>query len=334
MKLVPARSLDRALLLDFAPGVWPHDPPEKVLSRWWLTNEFAQVTAALDEASGRVAAICVGVPSRWRLPGGEIAEAISICGWYVHPDFAGHGLGRLLVRSFEEHAPYLNTLSISEAAVRGFARMGWVGPFTARLRLLPFPRLRIRRSTDGVRLRSFDASATVMPGHLAAALDRIDSNKPDSQLRRIRSADDWQRRLAAKPGRTYRFHIVEAGAEPVGYFAVRPTDSEAGRQYRSAHLHYVTDAVFNHDDPALLAAAFHALAAAAPRLAGALLLCTSSEALANAASAAGWMDERSPLLGQRLATKAPLYMLGGKFVPFESADLRLTFADSDVDLNI
>jgi len=27
-------------------------------------------------------------------------------------------------------------------------------------------------------------------------------------------------------------------------------------------------------------------------------------------------------------------MLGGKFVPFAGADVRLTFADSDVDLNI
>jgi GNAT superfamily N-acetyltransferase len=333
MKLVPARTLDRSLLVEFAPGVWPHDEPEKVLSRWWLTSEFAEVIAALDETSGRVAAICVGVPSRWRLPGGEIASAISICGWYVHPDFAGHGLGRLLVRAFEDSAPFLNTLSISEAAVRGFARMGWVGPYATKLRLLPFPHYR-RGRTDGVSLRSFDASAAAMPGALADALDRIDAEKPEAQLRRIRTADDWRGRLAARPRRNYRFHVVDIGGRAVGFFAVRPTDDEAGRQYRAARLHYVTDAVFNDDDGALMRAAFHAVAAAAPASAGALLLCTSSARLADAASAAGWLDERARLLGARLAAKAPQYMLGGKFVTFAESDVRLTFADSDVDLNI
>jgi GNAT superfamily N-acetyltransferase len=333
MKLVPARSLERDRLVEFAPGAWPDDPPDKVLSRWWLNSDFAQVTAALDEASGRIAAICVGVPSRWRLPGGEVGSAISICGWYVHPDFAGQGLGRLLVQAFEEHAPFLNTLSISGAAVRGFAKMGWVGPHPAKLRLLPFPVLHGRRSGD-VRLRSFDASPAAMPPELAEALDRIDAAKPERQLRRIRTANDWRMRLTARPRRIYRFHIAEAGGEPIGYFAVRPTDEEAGRQYRLARLHYVTDVVFNSNDPLVLRSAFHALAGAAPRSAGALLLCTSSAAIADAASAAGWLDERSRILGSRLAAKAPLYMLGGRFVPLEDADVRLTFADSDVDLNI
>ena len=69
-------------------------------------------------------------------------------------------------------------------------------------------------------------------------------------------------------------------------------------------------------------------------MAGALLLCTSSETIAAAASAAGWLGEHSPMLGSRLAAKAPQYMLGGLFVPWAGADIRLTFADSDVDLNI
>lgn len=333
MTLVPARSLDRELLIAFAPGAWPDDPPENVLSRWWLTSDFAEVIAALDQSSGRIAAICVGVPSRWRLPGGEVGKAISICGWYVHPDFAGHGLGRLLVQAFEQDSPFLNTLSISEAAVRGFAKMGWVGPHATKLRLLPVLRLR-RKGSGEVRLRSFDASATGMADELAQALDAIDAAKPEAQLRRIRTADDWRMRLTARPKRVYRFHVIEAEGEPVGYFAVRPTDEEAGRQYRLARLHFLTDAVFNSDDPQMMRAAFDALARAAPQSAGALLLCTSSGTIADAASAAGWLDERSPILGSRLAAKAPLYMLGGRFVPFEGADVRLTFADSDVDLNI
>jgi GNAT superfamily N-acetyltransferase len=333
MKLVAAREIDRELLIAFAPGAWPERPPEMVLSRWWLASDFAEVTAALDNASGRIAAICVGVPSRWRVPGGEIGNAISICGWYVHPDFAGRGLGRLLVEALEQHAPYLNTLSISEAAVRGFAKMGWARPHATRLRLLPVPLFRRNRSGD-VRLRTFDASAAAMPTELAEALDAIDTAKPEQQLRRMRTAGDWRMRLTVRPRRVYRFHLVEGEGELIGYFAVRPTDDEAGRQYRLGRLHYVTDAVFNRDEPALLVGAFHALAGAAPRSAGALLLCTSSAAIADGASAAGWLDERNAVLGGRLAAKAPLYMLGGRMVPYDDADVRLTFADSDVDLNI
>ena len=141
--------------------------------------------------------------------------------------------------------------------------MGWVGPHATKLRLLPLPRLRRKRS-GGVRLRSFDASATAMPGGLAEALDAIDAGKPEAQLRRIRAADDWRMRLTARPRRSYRFYVIEAGGKPIGYFAVRPTDEEAGRQYRLARLHYVTDAVFNSDDLETMSSAFHALAGAVP----------------------------------------------------------------------
>lgn len=209
--------------------------------------------------------------------------------------------------------------------------MGWVGPWKSKLRLLLVP---ILRGTGSASLRAYDAAAGAMPNALAAALDAIDAAKPCAQLRRVRTADDWRDRLAARPARSYRFHIVDVEGEPVGYFATRATDDEAGRQYRLSRLRYVTDAVFNIEDPDRLSSAFRALAADVPALTGGMLLCTTSAQIADAASAAGWLDEQAPLLGSRLAAKAPLYMLGGAFAPFEGGDVRLTFADSDVDLNI
>lgn len=331
--LRPARSLDPQQLVEFARAVWPDKPAEQILSRWWVASDFADTLVAVDPDS-RIGALCVGVPSQWSLPGGELAEAVSICGWYVHPKFAGRGLGQMLVRAFEERAPFLNTLSISQAAVRSFEKLGWVGPRRTRLRLLPLPATRRQRGQDRVAVQSFSASAGDLPEQLGQALDLIDAERPADQLRRVRTAQDWRARLRAKPRRRYRFHLVLADRHPIGYFAVRSTDDEAGLQFRLARLHYVTDAVFNRDEPEVQRAAFAALARAAPTMAGALLLCTSSETIAAAASDAGWLDEHSPMLGSKLAAKAPQYMLGGRFVPWAGADIRLTFADSDVDLNI
>ncbi len=267
------------------------------------------------------------------MPDGTDAGCISICGWYVHPDYVGRGAGQLLVRDFERTAAFLNTLSISDAAARSFAKLGWVGPFRTSLRLLPAPIFR-RSAAGEIDIQSFRASAEQFPDKLAEALTVLEADKPLSQLRSRRSADSWRDRLRVNPGRRYDFHILYAGRRPFGYFAVRPTDGEAGRQYRLARLHYVVDAIFNRDDPELLGAAFRALPAQVAPSAGALLLCTSAPAIAAAASAAGWLDEDSLLIGARLAAKAPLYMVAGGFAPLAAADIRLTFADSDLDFNI
>jgi hypothetical protein len=115
---------------------------------------------------------------------------------------------------------------------------------------------------------------------------------------------------------------------------VRGPDEEAGRLYRRARLHYVSDLVLNSYDEELLRFTFSSMAATAPALAGALLLCTSSETIAQSAVRNGWLSDDSPVIGRRLAAKAPLYMLGGGFVPLAGSDLQLSFADSDIDLNL
>ena len=334
--LVSARTVASAALQDFARAVWGEQEHNDILGQWWLTSKFGDATAAIDRASGRVAGLCVAVPSSWQLPGGQREAAVSICGWYVAPDFTGRGLGKTLVGSFAERAPLFNALSISDAAIVNFAKLGWVGPFTTRLRLLPLPRLKQwRRPRSTIySTRRFAASADRMPAELANALDTIDAARPASQLRRRRCASDWREHLAARPTRAPYFTIIADRGEPIGYFIVRPTDAEAGRPYRAARLHYVSDLILNRLDADVIDYAMASIAAAAPWSAGALLLCTSNDDIAAAASRAGWLDEQSPVLGARLAAKAPKYMLGGGLVGFADADIHLSFADSDVDLNI
>lgn len=334
--LEPVAAIDAPRLEEFAAAVWGEEGRTEFAAKWWRATNFASTLAAIDPANDRMAALCVGVPSHWRLPDGSQVEAISICGWYVHPDYAGQGLGQWLVRSFKDASGF-NALSISETAIRGFAKLGWVGPYRSFLRLLPLPRLRHpfgQRLPLGWRLSVFEASARHFPEALATALDRIDDDCPPKQLRRRRRAADWRAHLSARPTRRPRFHILEEPAGPMGYGILRETDTETGRVYRTLRLHFVSDFVCNRDDPATIDLLLASLAAAAPVSAGALLLCTSLAAIAERAARAGWLHETSPLIGSRLADKAPRYMVGGEFVRFADQQWQLTFADSDVDLNI
>ncbi|MCY7338732.1 MAG: GNAT family N-acetyltransferase [Sphingomonas bacterium] len=335
-ELVSVRAVAPAALEDFAGAVWGARALNDILRQWWLTSEYGDATAAIDRASGRIAGLCVAVPSTWELPGGQCANAVSICGWYVAPKFTGRGLGKMLVGSFAERAPLMNALSISDAAIVNFAKLGWVGPFTTRLRLLPLPRLRQLRRPRATEFstRRFVASAGKLPAELASALDAIDAAKPALQMRRRRRASDWREHLAARPHRTPIFSIIAVRGKPTGYFVLRPTDAEAGTAYRAARLHYVSDLILNRLDAAILDYSMASIAAAAPWSAGAVLMCTSNADIAAAAARAGWLDEQSPILGSRLAAKAPRYMLGGGLVQFTEADIHLSFADSDVDLNI
>lgn len=332
----PIRELEHAAVLDFGQRTWGADAARRVRESWWLTSDHAHALAAVDQASGRIAGMVVGVPSAWPVPGGSGLEpTISICGWYVAPDFAGKGLGKLLVRSFEPAATALNTLSISEAAIRNFSKLGWTGPFRSQLLLLPLPGWRRRPKGAGkLSLRRF----TICDGHvapaLAEALDQIEAERPSHVFRRARPAAAWRSHLSVRPGRTYRFSIIDRAGMPIGMFASRAGDSQAGRMYRMARLHYLCDVVLNAADPAARNFLAASLGPASPRDAGALLFCTTRADLAEALGMHGWLDRDSPVIGPRLAEKAPQYMLAARLGPLPGDQAELTFSDSDVDLNI
>ena len=335
----PVRRLDAARVEAFAREVWPDDDERhNILQSWWMTTDADVATAAVEIDSGRIAGLCVGVPSEWDIEGQKVSAA-SICSWYVSPHFMGRGLGKKLVQSFAARSPYLNTFSISAAAIENFRKLGWIGPFRSSLLLFPLPGLRTaaKHRTDGITISSFVTSGRDIAPELGAALDRIDRERPRSPQRRRRTGDDWRRHLGYVPGRSYDIQIVGDERGPIGYFALRAADQQAGRQYRAARLHYVTDLAVNRDDPATLGIILRAIVAArSVRGAGAILLCTTDDRVARAARHNGWMSDQTPLIGPRLADKAPLYMKGDGFKDGgpDGLDLQLTFFDSDVDLNI
>lgn len=334
-RILPVSQVDDAQLLEFAISTWGEEGWRRVQKPWWRDGNYALANAAIDSTTNRIAGLCVAVPSEWRLPESRDVQAVSICGWYVAPPFMGKGLGKTLVRSFNHRASCMNALSISDAAVGNFTKLGWAGPYASWLRLLPFPIA--RRAVTHVAAFSVHShllGGGAIPSAAAAALDAIDAGRPPTILRRKRRAVEWSALLRACPTRRLEFHFLYEGTRPIGYFVIRPTDKEAGLAYRVARLHYVSDVVLNCVRPEVVEFLVDSMAVAAPLSAGALLLCTTSRAIAEATSAQGWMDQRTKLLGPRLLKKAPRFMLGGDFAPMRTDDFWLTFSDSDVDLNI
>src|SRR2546428_6121367 len=68
---------------------------------------------------------------------GRTLRATDICDWYVSPRFAGRGLGRTLVAQLMAQYDLLFTISISDAAVAGFTRLGWSAPSSVAMSLAP-----------------------------------------------------------------------------------------------------------------------------------------------------------------------------------------------------
>lgn len=330
-ELADARDLAFVQVDRFALDVW--HTTDGVAQKWWLRSRLADVHTLVDKQSGAIAAICVAVPSHWVIPGCGTVPVRSICSWYVSPHYQGLKLGQRLVGLIESTTPFMNTLSISSAAVKSFAKMGWAGPRSTSLRLLLLPRWRLPRAGGPLTVETVDVVGSALPSGLAATLDRIEAAAPDV-VRRRRTSADWIDHLAVNPTRRTRFHLIAGAAEPIGYVVTRATDDQAGPRLRAARLHYVTDIMLDQVGEGGLEATLRLVAGSVPRSAGALLLCTGLPHLAAAASRAGWLDERSPLLGPTLAAKAPQYMLGGAFAAHAAADLPFSFCDSDVDLNL
>lgn len=335
----PVSRLDAERIEQFAREIWPGEVDRRnVLESWWMTSGADVATAAVDRASGRIAGLCVGVPSEWDVDGVSVS-AVSICNWFVSPAFMGRGLGKALVQSFARRAPYMNAFSVSGAAIENFRKMGWIGPYKSQLLLFtaPGPRSLWWRRPSEIAIETYPVDGGVLSPKLGDALDLIDRGRPDHRLRRKRRSADWQAHLAYFPERRFNIHMVRHHGQMIGYFAIRPADRFAGRIYRRARLHYVTDLVINSDRSEVVRAVLDTIITVpAVRTAGAILLCTSDERLAAVAAASGWWSRQTPIIGHRLDDKAPFYMKGDGFnspAP-DGRNLDLTFFDSDLDMNI
>ena len=323
------------MIVDFGQRTWGEESRHELHSKWWLNSDYARVTMAVDTDKNSIAGIVIGVPSHWSLSNEKAQKAISICGWFVAPDYTGQGLGKLLVSSFDKEVPYLNALAISDAAIYNFKKLGWIGPYQTQFLLSPAPRLLTRyKAENGRKIKSFIVKDQVFPKQLPGLLDEIEKTKPKDQIRRRKTSADWKNYFSVYPNRRQRVCVLFEGNKPLGAFIIRKSDQQSSSLYRKLGLAFVSDIFVNSTDEFILRFLFKNLGAFAPATTGALLLCTSNDAIANAARNARWLSKDSRWIGPKLASKAPLFMLGGEMVSAVPENVCMSFTDSDVDLNL
>jgi len=320
---------------DFALKTWGNEYSRKVLTEWWISSTHAETMVALDERQDRIAGIVVGVKSRWPLSDGTVSDTVSICGWYVSPEYAGQGVGRLLVGYFDQSTTSQNTIAITENAVESFRKLGWAGPFRSHIFVKPIPVFRrTMKVNNGFSLASYRVYGDGLPKKLIKEFEFIEQTRPKNQIRRLRKIEDLRSHLGVWPNRVHNFHVLIRGTEPIGFFIIRETDHRAALPYRITRLSYVTDIVMNQEDEQSLFYLSKIIGATAPWNAGGIILCTTCPKISNALSIAGWLSEKTPRIGKRLLDKAPLYMVGGLLSLEQQSNIKMTFSDSDVDLNL
>jgi len=338
---VPAKSVGDDDLVAFAAAAWPERPPyERVLASWWRRADPSCAVAAVHEASGAMAALCAARPAAWII-GGKAATGRAICEWYVAPAHAGKGIGKRLVQHYARPDRYLYAFAMSEAAAVNFTKLGWKGPYSSALLALPLPRLAAIPLSligpGGVAFEFHVVEADQGVGALAADFDRIEASRDSTLARMRRGGDEWSWRFAVCGARQYHVCLARRAGAPIGYVVVRRMMPGASRMLGRHEGALITDLVAIDDDPkALRALARQAVAIAARLRVVVLLMATTLPAHRRALLAAGFLSPRLPLVGRLLGRAAPIFMWSpvGPGAPLTENDVALTFADSDVDLNL
>jgi hypothetical protein len=274
--------------------------------------------------------------------GGRDVPAVAICDWYVAPGHVGRGLGKRLVRHFEKPERFLYALSISDAAIANFQKLGWMGPYRSSLMLLLVPPVlakhvaRLRRQ-PGLSLDFHERAGGELLGPLGETFDRIEAHRAGAPAHMRRSAAEWSWRLSVCGGRRYRFCVARRAGDPVGYVAVRRMTPGRSRGLDRLRAAIITDLAAVNDDAAVL----HALAGGAVALAAdlgarAMLTALTTDAHRAALARIGFISPATPLIGRVLAPRAPQFMWlpRGPGDGLSAGDLSLSFADVAIDLDL
>jgi GNAT superfamily N-acetyltransferase len=344
---VPANSIDPARLIAFSTAVWPERPADQLVSRWWRRAAPSCATAAVHEATGALAGFCSARPSDWVI-NRQTVSTVAICDWYVDPAHAGKGLGKCLLRHFETDDKFVFALSLSDAAVANFKKLGWAGPHRACLMLLPLPTIAKFRAAIFSRRPPFELEDWVIesavlsavparrvlvehqdhaslddsaqcplrlePAHALGALgpqlDRIEGHRlSDATAHMRRGEAEWRWRLSVCGERGYHLCLARDAGEPVGYVAVRRLRPGSSRQLGHIPGAIITDLVAVNDEPAVLRALATRAATVASRLGAAVVLAvTNRPGEQDALGGAGFLSPDVPLLGRALTRRSPQYM--------------------------
>jgi GNAT superfamily N-acetyltransferase len=341
--LVPAHDVDPDRLIDFASRIWSDRPPyDRILSCWWRHASPDCAHALVHQRTGTMVGLCAGRPSEWVIAG-QVHPAVSICDFFVDPRHEGKLFGRRLLRSFEAPGRLVNAISISDIAVAYIRRLGWKGPYSSSLMLMPLPLFArfghsLTAARAGFDLKDYASAGAQLPEALGVDLDRIEAMRGhDAPAHMRRGASEWSWRMSIYPGNTYRFSVAYRDGVPVGYVAVRPMTPGRSRQMGRLRGALITDLVALRGDPATLRVlAAKGVAIAAELRATVALLLTTAPSHRRALAAMGFLSPGFPVLGRLLARRAPIYMWlpRGPGAGLAADNMTMTFADSAVDLDL
>ena len=336
--LVPARSVPSGDLFKFAELVRPErQGQEGFAASWWRRADPACAVAALHLPSGAMAGLCCGRPAEWKLAD-RLFAGTAICDWYVAPGHQGQGLGPRMLTAFEQGDRLLYAFSISAAAIRGFKKLGWLGPHSSSLLAVVLPRAahavlsRFSAQPDYA-FEPHELTPGRAVGGLGDTLDMIE-RQGSGPARMVRGAKEWGWRLSVCDDRYYSIIVASRDATPVGYVAVRRIARSVLGQRKAA---IITDLVAANEDRRLLAG----LAFAAVRLAGGLgvwmlLALATAAPQRRAFVGAGFVSPSVPVLGSLLRRRSPQFMWRpkGPGAQLRADAVSFSLADSDLDLNL
>lgn len=328
-------------MIEFTATVWPNLLPGPRADRfWWRRADPSGAVAAVHQTTGAMAGLCGGRRIEWTVAG-RTHPALAITDWYVDPAHAGHGIGKRLIQGFEAPGRFVYAISLSDAAIVNFKKLGWRGPHRSSLMLLPVPRLArllaaLRRHPGDIDLQDHVASGGELPAALAAALDRIDGRVTLGGLAHMRrGAAEWRDRLPVRAERTYRFCIAHLAGEPAGYVVVRRATPGRIRAFGKMEAALVVDLIA--DDPRVV----RVLAARAVAIAGELnaaiaMAITTIPAHERVLRRLGFVSPAWPLIGKLIGRRAPQFMWvpKGPAAGFTGAEMALTLADGPIDFDL
>jgi GNAT superfamily N-acetyltransferase len=330
----PSRA-DREALARFARKIWPAGRPDVLEGRWWWNGPGEPQAWVVEHLPSRdIAAMCGARETEVEVDGRR-EPAASIGDWYVAPEHAGKGLGRMLVMESASRHAVMYTTTISEAAATAFKRMGWRSDEELPLFMGATPAVAALagRRPRGVELRSDVVSA----GAAAARVDDLDAvwaaTAGERPIGAPRDAARLRSHLALVPHRQYRLARAYRSGVPLGYLLWRVLPAGSFRRLPYFRIGLLSDFFVRPGEQAAFAALVGSVARSLlVERCGVMLALATRHAEIATLTRLGFASPRLPLVGKSLRA------LSSRGMYRSERDLgtligswHITIADNDMD---
>ena len=215
------KSADKSKVNDLARRIFGPDGAGKFDDRWWWNDTEPHAWVAEHTPSGDIVAVC-GARRTRLLVGGFERSAVAINDWYVSPDHAGFGLGRILVDKACTGCDFAYSNSFSDLAKAAFERLEWAGfsDHPMFVGAVPVVLLLGTRDRTGLTVES-----RVVSSKAQDALPEVDeiwrASQPENVTMMVRDSRALAEHVALARATGYSLFVARRGGNPVGYLLLR-----------------------------------------------------------------------------------------------------------------